>query len=238
MKETTPEADKRPRIPLSCRPMPAAKRTRRSTYHHGDLARALAAAAVELAAEGEAFTLREVAAKVGVAHSAAYRHYPDKRALLAAVAEEGFRELFAHVARRAVAAGDDARARLSEIAMSYVDFALERPGHYAIMFGPRLNRDGRFPALEAAISEVAQLVADEIKRGQAQGQVREGRARDIGLSLWVFAHGYVELVQHRRVKVKDRAVAADYFLALLEPLLDGLTLTGSRSAPPTRARRS
>lgn len=216
--------------------MTAERRAKRSSYHHGDLARALAAAAVELAAEGDGFTLREVAARVGVTHSAAYRHYPDKRALLVAVATEGFRELFHHLARSVVGAADDARGRLLAIALAYVDFALERPGHYAIMFGPRLNRDGRYPELETAISEVTMLVADEIKRGQAQGQVRPGRARDIGLSIWVFSHGYVELVQKRRVKVKDRAVASDYFLALLEPLLDGIGLTGSRSAPPTRGR--
>jgi AcrR family transcriptional regulator len=68
---------------------------RRSTYHHGDLPRALRDAARRLVAEHgpEGFTLREAARDVGVSHAAAYRHFADKRALLAAVCEDGYRAL-------------------------------------------------------------------------------------------------------------------------------------------------
>src|SRR6059036_3665793 len=74
----------------------ASKRTRqRKTYHHGSLPAALRDVARELIAERglERFTLREVARRVGVTHVAAYRHYVDRRALLAAVAEDGFHQL-------------------------------------------------------------------------------------------------------------------------------------------------
>jgi len=65
---------------------------KRGRYHHGDLRRALLDAALELLArEGaSALTLREVARRAGVTHAAPYRHFTDKQALLAAVAEEGF----------------------------------------------------------------------------------------------------------------------------------------------------
>ena len=71
------------------------KRPRRATYHHGDLPRALREAATRLlAARGsEGLTLREAARAVGVHHAAAYRHFADKRTLLAAVAEEGYAAL-------------------------------------------------------------------------------------------------------------------------------------------------
>src|SRR5262245_1806188 len=75
--------------------MPApsrARRRRRSRYHHGDLPRALRDAATRLIAErgADGFTLREAARLVGVDHAAAYRHFADKRALLAAIAEDGY----------------------------------------------------------------------------------------------------------------------------------------------------
>ena len=72
--------------------MPARRTAERAAYHHGDLPRAFVAAALELIArEGaEALTLRRVARAVGVNHAAAYRHFDDKEALLAAVAEQGF----------------------------------------------------------------------------------------------------------------------------------------------------
>src|SRR5262245_40005842 len=68
---------------------------KKGRYHHGDLRRALLEAALELIrAEGQAvLTLREVARRAGVTHAAPYRHFKNKEALLAAVAEEGFRDM-------------------------------------------------------------------------------------------------------------------------------------------------
>ena len=62
------------------------------SYHHGDLKNALLEASLKLIGEvgPEAFTLREVARALGVNHTAVYRHFEDKRALLAAIAEQGF----------------------------------------------------------------------------------------------------------------------------------------------------
>ena len=64
--------------------MPAAVR-----YHHGDLRRALVAAALELLERGEELSLRAVARRAGVSHTAPYHHFRDRRGLVAAVALEG-----------------------------------------------------------------------------------------------------------------------------------------------------
>jgi len=66
-----------------------------ATYHHGDLRAAMLAAASKIV-EKEGTTglsVREAARRAGVSHNAPYRHFPDREALLAAVAAEGFREL-------------------------------------------------------------------------------------------------------------------------------------------------
>src|SRR5271168_5555383 len=64
-------------------------------YHHGDLAAALIEAALVLLDETQdwAFSLREVARRAGVSHNAPYKHFPEKRDLLAAVAARGFEAL-------------------------------------------------------------------------------------------------------------------------------------------------
>src|SRR2546430_17385992 len=74
---------------------------RRRPYHHGNLREALVEAALALVEErgNPEFTLREVARRVGVTHAAPQRHFEDRAALVAAVAEEGFRGLRAHVER-------------------------------------------------------------------------------------------------------------------------------------------
>jgi AcrR family transcriptional regulator len=63
------------------------RRRPRKTYHHGNLPPALVEAAKALIIERglDGFTLREVARRVGVTHVAAYRHYADRRALVASV---------------------------------------------------------------------------------------------------------------------------------------------------------
>ena len=63
----------------------------KKTYHHGDLHAALIEAGLKLLGEREADTLglREVARAVGVSATAVYRHFPDKGALLSAMAREG-----------------------------------------------------------------------------------------------------------------------------------------------------
>nr|MDP9179551.1 TetR/AcrR family transcriptional regulator [Gemmatimonadota bacterium] len=67
----------------------------RRPYHHGDLRQALVDAAIELLRKSgpEALTLRGAARAAGVSQAAPYRHFKDRRALVAAVADDGFRRL-------------------------------------------------------------------------------------------------------------------------------------------------
>lgn len=199
-------------------------------YHHGDLARALVTAAVEvIAKEGpDALTLREVASVVGVTHAAAYRHFSDKQALLAAVAEEGYRVLADRLTRASRSSETAPRERIRLLGATYVEFAMDSAAHYRVMSGPRLNEDGRFPSLEAAIADAFALVMKEIERGQEVGAFRRGVPRDLAVAVWVAAHGYVDLVLRRRLKVKSTKVAVDYFLTLFEPFVDGLTRPTAR----------
>ncbi|MBX3189983.1 MAG: TetR/AcrR family transcriptional regulator [Labilithrix sp.] len=217
----------------------AMKKAKKSAYHHGDLARALVTAAVDLIAkEGpDALTLREVAAAVGVTHAAAYRHFADKEALLAAVAEEGYRGLAKSLGKAALSAETEPRKRLRRLGAAYVEFAMDRTAHYRVMAGPRLNEDGRFPSLERAIADAFASVLHEIERGQDAGVFREGAARDLAIAVWIAAHGYVDLVLRRRLKVKSAKVAVDYFLTLFDPFVDGLARAPSATRAPRREEK-
>src|SRR5687767_1412456 len=97
-------------------------------YHHGDLRRALLHGAIELLAEGGtgSLTMRGAAQRAGVSPAAPYRHFTDKRAMLAAVAEEGFLAL-ERACVGAASGREDAVESFWRRGVAYVTFAIENP---------------------------------------------------------------------------------------------------------------
>src|ERR1700742_546349 len=115
--------------------------SRRDTYHHGDLKRALTDAALGLVQEKgpKGFTLREVARRAGVSAAAPYRHFADKAQLLAAVATLGFVQL--HEALTGTAAKTtDLHAQVIAMGRTYVRWAITHPDYYHVMFGSELDK--------------------------------------------------------------------------------------------------
>jgi AcrR family transcriptional regulator len=171
---------------------PAAKR---QTYHHGNLRAALVEAAVRLIdTEGaDALTLRAAARMAGVTQAAPYRHFADKEALLAAVAEEGFRALSSAM-RSALAAADlTSVERFRQSGAAYVAFARSRPAHYRVMFGRGVGDFARHEALHRASEETFGLLVDAIAACQRDGGIREGDPRELAITTWATTHGLVSL---------------------------------------------
>src|SRR4051794_24052197 len=115
---------------------PPTRTAKKSTYHHGDLRSALLQTATDMVAkEGTgAVSLRDLAQRVGVTHAAPYRHFKDKDALFATLAEEGFRLLREAMILERDRAGYDALPRLIATGVGYVRFATSHPGHFKVMF--------------------------------------------------------------------------------------------------------
>src|SRR5687768_10965939 len=114
------------------------------SYHHGHLRRALLDEALAtIRTQGvSALTLREIGARLGVSRTALYRHFADKRALLMAVATEGFRML----REQTLAAweeGGRGKAAFQSMGIAYVRFALANPAHYRVMFGGFVDPEAR-----------------------------------------------------------------------------------------------
>jgi AcrR family transcriptional regulator len=104
-------------------------------YHHGDLPNALRRAAVDVIDERGlgAFSLREVARRAGVSHTAPAHHFGDIRGLLTSVAIEGFTELWS--ATSSAAEGlDDPVEQLAAIGEAYVRLGLSHHAHCEVMF--------------------------------------------------------------------------------------------------------
>jgi AcrR family transcriptional regulator len=163
------------------------------SYHHGDLKRALIESARDiLRNEGqEALTLRAVARAAGVSAAAPYRHFADRRTLIAAVAEEGFREM--GLAMRHAMAGEGGRAGFKGIALVYVRFALEHAAEYRVMFGAELAQRDDLPGLREQSRSVIGFVAHGIAELQKAGAVGAGDPLTLAVTVWAVLHGVVML---------------------------------------------
>jgi AcrR family transcriptional regulator len=106
-----------------------------ASYHHGDLPNALRRAAVEVIEERGVggFSLREVARRAGVSHTAPAHHFGDMRGLLTSVATEGF-ELLHDTCVDATAGIEDPAERLYALARAYVQLSISHRGHCEVMF--------------------------------------------------------------------------------------------------------
>src|SRR4051794_36901136 len=108
-------------------------------YHHGNLREALLDAgerALE-SAGAQSLSLRELAREVGVSHAAPRRHFPDKQALLDALAQAGFERLGALLAAAVAGAGADFDERFLALARAYVAYATEHPALVDLMFASK-----------------------------------------------------------------------------------------------------
>jgi AcrR family transcriptional regulator len=121
------------------------------SYHHGDLRRALIRSALEILSEtGVAgLSLRAAARAAKVSAMAPYRHFADKEALLAAVAEYGFQQLGVRFATTTTTVTDP-RAQLAALGVAYVVFARDEPSLFKLMFGPTIEKKSAHPGLEEA----------------------------------------------------------------------------------------
>jgi AcrR family transcriptional regulator len=178
-------------------------------YHHGDLRRALLDAALELVKEHgpSGITLREAARRAGVTHAAPYRHFADKEALLAALAEEGFRRLRAEVEAAIAEAGGLSRSEA--IGVAYVRFARKNPSQFRVMFGSEVGDKRRYPSLMQADQAVFDLLSQAIRAAQEAGELPAGNPARMGLVSWSMLHGVASLVvdgQLERAGVRDEAI--------------------------------
>jgi AcrR family transcriptional regulator len=140
-------------------------------YHHGDLPAALLAAVEGAVADGgvSGVSLRDVARRAGVSHSAPACHFGSKAGLLTAFATAGY-QLLAESVIKEVAAADagDGAAELAAIGRGYVRFAVGHPAHFEVMF--RLDALDPSNAGFIAASEAAYgLLTATVERCRAGG---------------------------------------------------------------------
>jgi AcrR family transcriptional regulator len=146
----------------------------RDSYHHGNLAEALIAAAVDwIDNHGyERLSMRELAKQVGVSPGAPFRHFRNKTALLTAIGEQAMARFLKSVFD-AVASSDpdDPISGLEAIGQGYVDWALENPVHFRIISTRAIIDFTASPKLQADNDSVRDLMIRFFEKGREDGRI-------------------------------------------------------------------
>lgn len=160
-------------------------------YHHGNLREALLEAAERSLGHGE-LSLRELAREVGVSHAAPRRHFPDKQALLDALAEDGFERLGRELDEAMSAAGGSLRERLGAFARAYVRFATEHSALLDLMFAGKHRDETLRAAANRAFAGPLALFAG----AQASGEIVEGDPERVGIVALATLQGLASLANN------------------------------------------
>jgi AcrR family transcriptional regulator len=173
----------------------------KTTYHHGDLRSALLDAALTVINEAGSsqLTIREVARRAGVSHTAPYRHFADKDELIVAVVEQGFELLQQTMQTEKDAAPKDPISQFAASGTAYIDFALQHPAYYRVMYsGDLLTSDGHKSLQHTSSNTFAQMV-DDITTCQQLNIVKSGNPALQALAILSTVHGFVTMVNDNRV---------------------------------------
>lgn len=193
----------------------------RKTFHHGDLRSAsLKEASAALNENGyEAVSMREIAKQLGVAHSALYRHFASKEALLYELATEGIAELREHYSQ-ITAMQCSAQKRLIEACRAYLNFADTHSGLYQLIYTSDIfwskveiditKPDAPFSMFESLVAEIINVTDVQLLRAQA-------------VALWCPLHGYAMLqTSHQLANLSDTSLTRQSVMDAVEKLIEDL----------------
>lgn len=204
-------------------------------YHHGNLRRGLLDEALAtIRAEGvDGLTLREIGARLGVSRTALYRHFADKRALLVAVATEGFRLLRAQLVA-AWEEGGRGHAGFQAMGVAYVRFAVANPSHYRVMFGGFVDKEAQDPELMAEGAGAFQALVDALASLQRGAIVRGDDTVLMAKFVWAVVHGVAMLgIEGQLREPESVEELMRYAIARLET---GITRTRAAPRPSAKTR--
>lgn len=180
--------------------MPPSKRPVRATptarpYHHGKLRQALIDMAVVVSAETgkDIVSVREVARRLGVSSGAPFRHFPDREALMTAVAEEAMMKLRQRVEHDLRQAPPDPVARLKTLGSSFIEWALTSPTQFKLVSSRRLFDFDSSRSLSLHFDAVRNITMTLVEQAQAEGALPPAPPAETALGLRALVYGLARM---------------------------------------------
>ncbi|KUJ67136.1 hypothetical protein ACZ90_30315 [Streptomyces albus subsp. albus] len=191
------------------------KPTERVRYHHGSLPEALTETALELL-DGhgpEKVTMREVARRAGVSPGAPFRHFPDRQALMMAVAD---RVLADFEQWQLAAVGQAEGSALRALGLGFVRYAIRHPHRFELVRS-RVFAATQPPELHRRLSEIEQGLTDVIVADQQAGRVLPGDPALVGLAAQALVYGLSQMIVDGYLPAENAERLAEQVLDTIGP---------------------
>lgn len=192
-------------------------------------------AAVALIEEGglAGVSMREVARAAGVSHQAPYHYFADREAIFAALAEEGFK-ILADRLEKTVGLPLPAVDRFVRAGQTYVEFALDHPALFRIMFRPDIVAMDRFPSVKECGDRAFQTVPVLVQACIDEGLPAEPSAEALMILAWSIPHGLACLLLDGPLPKKIPDIAANRETLTRDVMLAMRSLLVARSSKPSK----
>lgn len=181
------------------------RRKSRKGYHHGNLREAILNESILwIKKKGiESLSLREIAKKLGVTHSAPNKHFTKKETLLAALIETGFIQFRLALLEGKKDIDIHPKEAFIRMGVSYLRFANENPELYRLMFSNNIDDMSLYPACEKAGLDSFDVLLSAVIALQSRSILKKCDPKEMAFLIWSFTHGYVMLLQNGRLEGID-----------------------------------
>ncbi|NQY93665.1 MAG: TetR/AcrR family transcriptional regulator [Campylobacteraceae bacterium] len=199
---------------------------KKSNYHHGNLKEELLQQAVQLIHEKgvDALTLQVLASKLGTSRSAIYRHFSSKNELMHNVMLYGFEMFNEKVSPIFMKEEESAEKRLYLMGKEYINFALEHPNLYRMLFGEKFQ-DIRTEGCDIEDEDQARgfhAVIALLAEGQEKKEFKVGDPMLQAQIIHAMIHGLASLCIDGHIHFSDKI--DDLYEVCMNTITEGLLL--------------
>ena len=200
----------------------------KDNYHHGNLQNKLLEETIKIIAERNvaSVTLRSLSKRLGVSRTAPYRHFSNKTQLLSHVAIIGFERFRAHLQRGYKRGNGDVLEQFQHMGYAYIQFALQHPSYYKLMFNEPLLTENRSAELKAASDASFNQLLDILRQCQQADVLKNDDIELQAIFIWSSLHGFCSLLLEGHLPLEQQQ--QDMFLYIKETLLQGIGVTPTK----------
>ncbi len=145
----------------------------------------------------ESLSLREVSRRLNVSHQAPYKHFPSREHILAEVIGRAFsdftRHLEATIYNNGSTHSNDPKMALATIGRAYLEYAMQNPLQYRLMFGTPLPDFKEHPQLADKAAEAFSILKEVIRAIKKNADENELTMES--LFAWSTVHGLASITQ-------------------------------------------